>query len=267
MLPLEAHPKVAAVQMEPRIGEVDANLKSILARTPGGHRRRGATGRVPRVRPDRLRLRIEGRGHATTPSRSPGLATPARSPPPARRRGRSRDLSACWSATATGCSTPRPWWGRMGVVGTRIGRSTCRSSGIDRFADPGDRPFEVLVVDGLRVGHAHLLRRDVPRVGTGADPPGGRRPRLADQLADPVALTTAEHLPATRAIENVVYVMAVDRVGEERGFSFAGTSSIAGPGGEILARRPSLDDRGDPLRRGRPRPRPPQTAGPGAGPL
>ena len=44
----------------------------------------------------------------------------------------------------------------------------------------------------------------------------------------------AIHMIACRAFENVVYVMAVNRVGEERGFRFIGRSSIAGPHGEIL---------------------------------
>ena len=107
--------------------------------------------------------------------------------------------------------------------------------GVDRFTDPGDRPFEVLEADGLRVG-MHICY-------DGTFPETGRVLTLlgADLLVLPTnwpiqALTTAEHLPATRAIENVVYVMAVDRVGEERGCRFAGTSSIAGPGGEILAK-------------------------------
>jgi predicted amidohydrolase len=45
----------------------------------------------------------------------------------------------------------------------------------------------------------------------------------------------AEHMIATRAMENTVYAMAVNRVGEERGFRFIGRSSIAAPNGEVLA--------------------------------
>ena len=46
----------------------------------------------------------------------------------------------------------------------------------------------------------------------------------------------AEHMIPTRAMENTVYVMAVNRVGEESGFRFIGTSSIVDPGGRVLAR-------------------------------
>jgi predicted amidohydrolase len=41
---------------------------------------------------------------------------------------------------------------------------------------------------------------------------------------------------ATRAMENTVYVMAVNRVGVESGFRFIGSSSIADPSGKTLAR-------------------------------
>ena len=41
----------------------------------------------------------------------------------------------------------------------------------------------------------------------------------------------------TRAMENTVYAMAVNRVGEESGFRFIGSSSIVDPSGRVLARR------------------------------
>jgi predicted amidohydrolase len=40
----------------------------------------------------------------------------------------------------------------------------------------------------------------------------------------------------TRAMENTVYAMAVNRVGEESGFRFIGSSSIVDPNGRVLAR-------------------------------
>ena len=45
----------------------------------------------------------------------------------------------------------------------------------------------------------------------------------------------AEHMIPTRAMENTVYVMAVNRVGEESGFRFIGASSIVDPSGKRLA--------------------------------
>ncbi len=46
----------------------------------------------------------------------------------------------------------------------------------------------------------------------------------------------AEHTIPTRTMENTVYVMAVNRVGEESGFRFIGTSSIVNPSGRVLAK-------------------------------
>lgn len=105
--------------------------------------------------------------------------------------------------------------------------------GVDRFADPGDRPFAVQEYEGLRIG-MHICY-------DGAFPESGRVLSLlgADVLLLPTNWPThsecaAIHMIACRAMENVVYAMAVNRVGEERGFRFIGRSSIAGPNGEIL---------------------------------
>jgi len=106
--------------------------------------------------------------------------------------------------------------------------------GVDRFADPGDRPFAVHDAGGVRVG-MHICY-------DGTFPETGRVLTLlgADILVLPTnwprhAETAAEHMTACRALENVVYAMAVNRVGEERGFRFIGRSSIADPSGVVLA--------------------------------
>jgi predicted amidohydrolase len=223
--------RVAAVQMEPRIGEVDTNLKAILAR----FREAASAGARLVVFPE---CALTGYGFDSKEVAMryaepiPGLST---------REVRSaceemgafviyglleRDGDRLFNVTVL--------VGPGGVVG-HYRKVHLPFLGVDRFVDPGDRPFEVLEVDGLRVG-MHICY-------DGTFPETGRVLTLlgADVLVLPTnwpiqSLTTAEHLPATRAIENVVYVMAVDRVGEERGCRFAGTSSIAGPGGEILAK-------------------------------
>jgi predicted amidohydrolase len=51
----------------------------------------------------------------------------------------------------------------------------------------------------------------------------------------PGAECTAEFVINTRAMENNVYYMAVNRVGVERGFRFIGKSKICGPNGDVLA--------------------------------
>jgi 5-aminopentanamidase len=106
--------------------------------------------------------------------------------------------------------------------------------GVDRFVDPGDRHFAVHEAGRARVG-MHICY-------DGSFPETGRVLTLlgADVLVLPTNWPThsecaAEHMVACRAMENVVYAMAVNRVGEERGFRYIGRSSIADPSGAILA--------------------------------
>lgn len=106
--------------------------------------------------------------------------------------------------------------------------------GVDRFTAPGNRPFAVHDLGGLRVGMNICYDGSFPesaRVLTllGADlvvlptnwPDGARR--------------TAEYLVAARALENHVYYAAVNRVGAEGGFHFIGQSRIADTTGDLLA--------------------------------
>lgn len=106
--------------------------------------------------------------------------------------------------------------------------------GLDRFVAPGDRPFAVHDADGVKLG-MHICY-------DGSFPETGRVLTLlgAELLVLPTNWPThsecaAEHMIATRAMENVVYAMAVNRVGEERGFRFVGRSSIFDPNGRKLA--------------------------------
>lgn len=106
--------------------------------------------------------------------------------------------------------------------------------GVDRFADAGDRPFAVHEAAGLRIGM--MICYD------GSFPESARVLSLlgADVLVLPTnwpahSECAAEHMVPCRAMENVVYMMAVNRVGEEAGFRYIGRSSIADPRGATLA--------------------------------
>ncbi len=110
--------------------------------------------------------------------------------------------------------------------------------GVDRFTTPGDRPFEVFEADGVRVGM--LICYD------GGFPEAARV--LALQGADVILLPTnwppggdymAQFSINSRAMENGVYFVAVNRVGTENGFQFIGKSRICSPVGATLA---SLDN-------------------------
>lgn len=110
--------------------------------------------------------------------------------------------------------------------------------GVDRFAASGTRPFAVHEVAGLRVGM--LICYD------GSFPEASRCLMLegADLIVLPtnwptLAANNALLIPAPRALENQVYFAAVNRIGTERGMRFCGTSSIAAPTGDLLAKAPA----------------------------
>lgn len=106
--------------------------------------------------------------------------------------------------------------------------------GVDRFTTPGDRPFAVFEADGVKVGMLICYDGGFPEA-----------PRvLAIQGADVVILPTnwppgaecvACHASNTRAMENGIYFVAVDRVGTERGFRFIGQSRICDPAGATVS--------------------------------
>lgn len=123
--------------------------------------------------------------------------------------------------------------GPQGLVGT-YRKVHLPFLGIDRFNTPGDRPFAVWDIGGLRVGLSICY--------DGSFPESARVMTLAG--ADLVALPTnwpagsecaSDHMVATRAMENTIYYAAVNRVGEERGFRFIGGSRICDPAGKTLA--------------------------------
>lgn len=105
--------------------------------------------------------------------------------------------------------------------------------GVDRFAMPGDRGFPVWETALGRIGIAICYDLRFPealRV-------------LALAGADLIALPTnwpetselmPEYVTRTRALENRVYLLACNRVGEESGFRFFGRSQVVGTSGRVL---------------------------------
>ncbi len=123
--------------------------------------------------------------------------------------------------------------GPDGVVGT-YRKVHLPFLGVDRFTTPGDRAFSVLDAGGLRIGMNICYDAAFPEASR----------VLALQGADlivlptnwpPGAECTADFVLNTRALENAVYTMAVDRVGEERGFPFIGKSRICDTSGNTIA--------------------------------
>jgi predicted amidohydrolase len=113
--------------------------------------------------------------------------------------------------------------------------------GLDRLVSPGDRPFAVHQLPLCRLGMSICY--------DGGFPESARV--MALQGADLVVLPTnwptgaeefARHGVPTRALENVIYYLAANRVGVERGFRFIGLSSIADVQGRVLAQADGLEE-------------------------
>jgi predicted amidohydrolase len=112
--------------------------------------------------------------------------------------------------------------------------------GVDHFTTPGDGPFAVHDLGGLRVGMNICY--------DGSFPEAARVLMLrgADLIVLPTnwptaALGTVKYLIQARAAENRVFYAAVNRIGTERDFRFLGMSRIVNVNGELLAA--SDDDR------------------------
>jgi predicted amidohydrolase len=105
--------------------------------------------------------------------------------------------------------------------------------GVDRFTTPGDRPFAVHDLGGLRVG--------INICYDGSFPESSRVLTLlgADLVVLPTNWPTSAvgtiALSHARALENNIFYAAVNRVGEERGFRFIGKSRVIGCDGNLLA--------------------------------
>lgn len=106
--------------------------------------------------------------------------------------------------------------------------------GVDQHVSPGNEPFAVHTAGNLRVGMNICYDSAFPEASRCLTLLG------ADLIALPTnwppgAECVAGHVLNTRAMENAVYFAAANRVGEERGFRFIGLSRICAPDGSTLA--------------------------------
>lgn len=107
--------------------------------------------------------------------------------------------------------------------------------GLDQFASYGDRPFEVVEAGDLKVGMNICYDSAFPESSRALSMAG------ADLIALPTnwppgAQGISDYAINTRAMENGVFYAAINRVGDERGFTFIGRSSICDPSGKTLAK-------------------------------
>jgi predicted amidohydrolase len=105
--------------------------------------------------------------------------------------------------------------------------------GIDWHAALGDRPFPVFATPHAKIGISICYDCSFPESGRALKLKGAQV--LAIPTNWPLDSDTWQHTPPVRATENHMHVIACDRVGEERGFRFAGHSQIVDFTGEKLA--------------------------------
>ena len=107
--------------------------------------------------------------------------------------------------------------------------------GVDMFTSFGDRAFASHQAGDVNVGMLICYDASFPEASRCLAMGG------ADLIALPTnwppgAETTADYTINSRAVENAVYFAAINRVGNERGFSFIGRSSICDPNGNTLVK-------------------------------
>jgi predicted amidohydrolase len=106
--------------------------------------------------------------------------------------------------------------------------------GADRFVDPGDRPFAVHDLGGLRVGLGICFDLSFPEAVRVHTLLGADLIVLPTNWAEP-ARRMATLVTRVRALENRVYVLACNRVGDEAGHHYLGHSSVTDVTGDFLA--------------------------------
>lgn len=221
--------RVAAVQFDPQIGEPAANLATMET-----HLRKAAQGGAKIVAfPE---CAVTGYGFQ---SRAEAIrhAEPVPGPSTHALGAICTELDVCAVFGMLELDGERLYnvavvLGPEGVIGT-YRKLHLPFLGVDRFTDPGDRPLTLVEARGVKLGLHICYDGSFPETGRVLTLLGAEVLVLITNW--PVQSTsTAEHLPACRAIENVVYMMAVDRIGTERGCTFAGRSSIVDPDGLIL---------------------------------
>jgi len=228
--------KIAAVQMEPRITQNRENLDNILLKT-----RTAAHGGADLIVFPECALT----GYVFT-SRKEAIPYMETVPGP------STDELAAYchelgvhvivgliEIDVDRCFNAAVLIGPKGLVG-KYRKNHLPFLGIDRFLDPGDEPFTVYKTPIGNIGVHICYDCNFPESA-----------RVMTLLgADILALPTnwpegrgkvAKYVVITRAYENKVHLVAVDRVGMERGTKFIGLSKIINAWGDTLAEA-STDD-------------------------
>lgn len=229
--------KIAGVQMDVKLADVEANLTSIIQRL----KETRAAGANLTVFPE---CAATGYCFDSLDEARP-FAQPIPGPATERLRGACQELGGyavfgLLEADGDRLFNAAALIGPEGVIGS-YRKVHLPNLGIDRFTTHGDRPFAVQEAGGVRVG-MHICY-------DGAFPEAVRAMTILG--ADLIVLPTnwppgSECMAANgvnmRAMENGVYYMSVNRVGTERGFRFIGNSRICDPSGRTLAASSTEDE-------------------------
>ncbi len=229
--------KIAAVQMEPKIMENAENLDKVLLKT----RTAAHSGADLIVFPE---CALTGYVFASRKEAIPYMET---IPGPGTDK-----LAACCrelgihvivgliEIDGDKCFNAAVLIGPEGLVG-KYRKNHLPFLGIDRFLDPGDEPFRVYKTSIGNIGIHICYDCNFPESA-----------RVMTLLgADILALPTnwpegrekvAKYVVIVRAYENKVHLVAVNRVGKERGTKFIGLSKIINAWGDTLTEANSDDE-------------------------
>lgn len=229
----EGHVRLAAVQMDPKIGSVQANVQTVREALDVA----GPQGAKLVVFPECALT-----GYCFESAEEAREAAVERDGPWIRDLARDAAARGVYvvvgymERTASGVANAVSILGEGGVAG-HYRKTHLPHLGGDKFVEPGQNPFTVHSVLGIRIGLLICYDASFPEASRLLTLAG------ADLLCLPTnwpqeALSKAGWLPNTRAYENVVYFASVNRVGTERGFDFHGLSRVCDPTGGTLVEGP-----------------------------
>jgi predicted amidohydrolase len=107
---------------------------------------------------------------------------------------------------------------------------------VDRFIQKGDKPFELCDTPKLHIGLELGYDTFFPEAARVHSLLGADVVVLQTNFATTGLVERAARVTTTRAIENKGYVVWCNRVGQERGYPFRGRSKVMAPMGVALAR-------------------------------
>ncbi len=234
---MEDRIKIAGVQINPKIMHNNENLKNILNKT----RIAAASGACLIVFPE---CALSGYMYSSCSEAVPYVETV---PGPAVEAFSNicRELNVYMvtgllEKDGNKCYNTAVLVGPKGLIG-RYRKNHLPYLGIDRYLDPGNEIFQVYKTDIGNIGLFICYDCTFPESARVMALMG------ADILALPTnwphgRLIVPQHVIITRAFENKVHLVAVDRVGIERGAKFLGLSKIINAWGEVVAEAGQEDE-------------------------